>query len=227
MSAPRFDVSNVLKRIEALLQSARRIGQSAQAIGNWAQVLGASGAPNNAPHTQTSAAATNVVALSVVPKSTGLFLVGCKASYSDGTTGGQITHSLFSKQGTTAAGALAGTGFLSQVKTGVFAPTAKGGILNADAAGGGGITFEGSATFSVFQSSDAQGTLTGLLTVNGTGTQNFEFFGVADAVGAGSATKTPFTLGLAACIALAVSSTAAHVITYDTVTLFAAELPFG
>lgn len=193
---------------------------------NWASVMGVSGATLGTIHSQTSASSTGVLAMVLNPQSSGVFDVGVRLTYSDGTTAGSITHSLVTKQGG-AGNVLAGTGFLAQVKTSTFPGSGtSGGILNADASGGAGITFGGSGigTFTIVQANDVQATLTGLLTANGIGTQGFAWRGLIDATGDSSGTKTPFTIGLPCCVGVALTSTAAHVITYDSIEMFATEL---
>lgn len=193
---------------------------------NWASVIGVSGATLASPHTQTGDTNTGVIALSLTPQGSGIFYVSCKLAFSDGTTAGAITHSLVTLQGA-AGNLLAGTGFLSQIKQSQFPGTATGGILNADAAGGNGITFAGaSMSTGKVQSSDVAASLTGLLTANGAGGINeFTFSGLVDANGSNSATKLPFTVGLPMAIGVLLTNTAAHVITYGSAELFAWELP--
>lgn len=234
MSANRQDVTATIKRLEVLIARAGRAGAGGQlaSLGLYAAIQAVSGsAAQPPPSAQTGAVNTNVAAVMLFARSSGIFGVSVRASWSDGTTAGSVTHSLVSKQGAS-TGALAGTGAVGNGKIGSLQGSAtivnSIATLQANAAGGVGITFEGSGVITIAQHSDVAGTLTGLLTANGIGTQNFESgFMMCDATGSTSNVKTPFTIGKPACFALQLSSTAAHVITYDSVSFFAQEMPFA
>src|SRR5579872_140811 len=199
-------------------------------LGNWGSIVGLSGATVAAPANQTGPASTIVLGLCLMPLNTGIFLVSMKASYSDGTTAGALIARLITKQGAGTgqiAGGIGAAKFGSNAAglgAGVSATFvgSNGQVLNADAAGGGGLTFEGSALAAtgVTQSEDKQATLTGLLTANGTGVNNFQFQGPCDALGPTGLAKTPFTLGRPVFFGLQINDTAAHVVTFDSVSLF-------
>jgi hypothetical protein len=199
-------------------------------LSNWASIVAVSTQAVNVPHTQTSASATCVACISLTAFFTGLFEYSCRASFSDGTTGGVLISTLLTSQG---AGAGLVSGGVAAAKFGAGAAsialsqgaTANGQILNVDAAGGAGLRFEGLAFGGVAQHTDTTASLTGLLTPQGAGVDSFSFYGMADAQGALSLTKTPFTLGKPVAFALIVSATAAHVITYNSLNMFVRELP--
>ncbi len=200
-------------------------------LGNWGEINAVIGGALT-PHTQTSMALTNVAGLSLVAGFTGLFECHVRMAFSDGTTAGSVTSNFVAKQGAgtgAIAGGLAAAKFGGNAASVAVASgaTANGMILNVDAAGGGGLTFEGaSANAAAAVASDQVGTLTGLLTANGTGQQLFAFDGVADAAPS-SAVKTPFTLGKPVYFAIVMSSTAAHVVTIGSLNIFVRELPIA
>jgi hypothetical protein len=197
---------------------------------NWVQISSGIGATVPSPHTQTGMAATQVAAISMGAFFTGLFEVSVRASFSDGTTAGTVTTSLTAKQGAGAglvAGGVASAKFGGGAASiaavcGMAAP--QGQVLNVDAAGGGGLTFEGSALSNLSYHTDIVATLTGLLTAQANSTLNFEFFGICDALGVGGLAKTPFPLGKPVCFFLTASNTAAHVITYNSLNFLVREL---
>jgi hypothetical protein len=198
-------------------------------LSNWGEINAVAGGALT-PHTQTGPTLTSLAMLSLVAGFTGLFEMFAKVSFSDGTTAGATTLNIVAKQG---AGAGAITGGLAAAKFGSGAQSvaasaganANGMILNVDAAGGFGLQFEGgNVTAATAVSSDAVGSLTGLLTANGVANSSSHFLGVADAAPS-SAVKTPFTLGKPVAFSIMVSATAAHVITIASLNLFVRELP--
>lgn len=202
------------------------------ALGNWVQVIG-SAAGAGVPHTQSGPPVTTaVMAVTLMPQTTGIFFVSTRLSWSCNTTALSVTHALVARQG-------ASTGVLSvgqtSTKIGQYAAngqatatgntfTASGTILAVDAVGGAGITFEGAnLSAGTSQHVDVVATLTGLLTANGLGTNNFEFTGYIDAGGPNVSTKTPFNNRQPVCFAVLLTVSAAAVLSYDSVYLFAQE----
>lgn len=198
-------------------------------LGNWGEINAVVGGALT-PTAQTSSALTNIAGLSLVSGFTGLFEVYARLNFADGTTAGATVLRVIAKQGATTgaiAGGLAAAKFGGAAASVAVASgaTANGMILNADAAGGGGLTFEGaSANAAAAIASDTIPSLTGLLSAQGSGASAFAFAGVADAAPS-SAVKTPFTLGKPVYFAFVLSSTAAHVITFSSLNLFVRELP--
>jgi hypothetical protein len=223
MSENRQDFTSQVKRIENLeaRAAARSAQQSAEAL--WQAIQAVSGQTQAPPHSQTAPAVTLVAALVLWPRVSGLFEMSLRTSWSDGTTADSVTLSLYTKQGAgtgvLAGGTATGKGSVAQG----YGPGA-GMILNFDATGAGGLTFEGSSAVTIIQHADAAATLTGLLTANGLGTQNFETgLMLADASGPTNSTRTPFTIGKPALFALGVSAT--HVISFESLSFWARELP--
>ena len=202
------------------------------ALGNWVQVIG-SGAGAGVPHTQ-SASPTNtaVMAVTLMPQTTGIFFVSTRLSWSLNTTGLSVTHALVARQGTSQGNLSVGQ---TSTKIGQYAAagqltatgntfTASGTILAVDATGGAGITFEGAnLSAGTTQHVDVVATLTGLLTANGLGTNNFEFSGYVDAGGPNVSTKSPFNFRQPVCFAVLLTVSGAAVLSYDSTMLFAQE----
>lgn len=209
------------------------------AMGNWGSIVGLAGAASQGPPAnQTGPTNTTVAAFVLMPLNSGIFFCAAKMSYSDGTTAGALTARLRTKTGANtgqiAGGAAAGKfgGFAGGAGAGGLATYvgANGQVLNVDGAGGGGLTLEGTAITAggaVTQSQDRQATLTGLLTANGQGVNNFEFIGMVDLTGPTAAAKTAFGRNIPVSFSLDVSDTAAHVVSFDSISLFAMELPVG
>jgi hypothetical protein len=198
-------------------------------LSNWAEINAVAGGALT-PHTQTGPTLTSIAMLSLVAGFTGLFEYFVRVGFSDGTTAGTSVINVVAKQGA-ATGAVSGGIAAAKFGSGAASvalaggATANGQILNVDAAGGFGLQFEGAnVTAATAVGSDSVGSLTGLLTANGTGTQNSQFVGVADAAPS-SVVKTPFTLGKPVAFSLLVSGTAAHVITIGSLNMFVRELP--
>lgn len=205
----------------------------AAALGNWVSIVGVAGATVIPPNNQTTPASTVVAGIAFMPTQSGILDVRCKASYSGNTTASLITHKVITKQGAT-SGAVTGGTAAAKISTGAPGlnagiPTflgSAGQVLNVDAAGGAGLQFEGAnlAATGITQSQDRVGTLTGLLTANGQGTNNFEFVGMCDNNGPGSLVKLPFTNLLPLFVGLQLTATLG-VIAYDSLSLFITEMP--
>jgi hypothetical protein len=205
------------------------------ALGNWAQVQCVVGSVPGLPSVQTGPNDTGVLGIVMVPQQSGIFFVSVRAAWSDGTTAGVITHRLRTKQGATngALLAVAPATITNGAKFGILATNAnaRGIVTQTDAAGGPGFSFEGGSLVASTQVQhiDITASLTGLLTAQAAGGAGgaFAWSGYADANGASSLTKLPFTLGLPCIFHMTVSATAAHVITYQTASLFVQEVPLG
>jgi hypothetical protein len=210
-------------------------------LSNWALLNGATGGTSLPPHSQTAPLGTCIAAIVLVPFFTGVFEVSYNISFSDNTTAGLLQTFLSTKVGA-GAGALAGgnsqvrlgTGAASVAGVSTPAATANGMVLNVDAAGGSGITFEGLAVGNGAagvqnQMQDQSSSLTGLLTANSQGSNRSTGFTVVDSTGLSSNVKTPFLIGQSTthpvCFSLSQQSTAAHVISYQAFHLFVREIP--
>jgi len=227
MSVNRQDFTSEAKKIENLLARANaRAGTlSAGALWQGLQAFTHSAGYQGAPADQTGPASTVVAAMVLWPRVSGLFEVSMRVSWADNTTADLVTHSLYSKQGA-GAGALAGGNAEGKSSVAVGAGAGESMVLNVDATGGPGLTFEGSSAFTILQHQDAAATLTGLLSGNNGSTQHFSTGAMlCDAAGSTSNTRTPFTLGLPCCFALVASAT--HLVHYNSGSLsfWARELP--
>lgn len=201
------------------------------ALGNWAQVYVVSPTIT----AQVNPSSTCVLAVTLMPQTTGVFFVAARLSFSNGTTAITTTHSLVTKQGAS-TGVIAGgssatklgqyTGGAGQLtSTNNTYAGAAGQILNVNAAGGNGLTFEGAALSagSVVQHTDAVASLTGLLTANAIASSPpFSFLGYVDLVGPNSNTKTPFPARQPVCFAVLVTA-GGSTVTYDSASLFVQE----
>lgn len=219
---------SLVQRIDALeaqAQIALAEGQLAQAAaiasGNWVSITATAGAAQDVPHSQSALAAHGVAALCLVAKVSGIFMVGIRASFSDDTNAQLVTHQLVTKQAA-APGVLAG-GLLE----GVLGSGASGGSGIVNNVDGSSLTFNGGSVVAgtTQQGSEQVGTLTGLLTPNGTGCQNFGFSGIVNANGITSNVKLPFTKGNAVLFSLLLAS--GGVVTYDSLQFWAIEMPVG
>lgn len=221
-------LGNRFKRIEALLARAQARAAALDAGGLWQAIQGrnSGAAAQKAPNTQTTPNGTIVAAMSLFPRVSGLFEVSVCVHFSCSVTGQVVTHDLFSKQGAT-TGVLAGGAATGKSSADEGAGASSSMILNVDAAGGGGLTFEGSSAFTLVQNDQSAATLTNLLTGQGIGTMEYTSGAMlVDATGPTSETLTPFTIGLPMCLALGVTSVVgANVITYQSITFWARELP--
>jgi hypothetical protein len=212
-------------------------GTSAAIVGlsNWGAITATTGAVVLPPNLQTGPGnvqpQTVVAGMVLIPRASGLFVASVRASFSDGTTGGSLQHNFITKAGVGAgvlAGGAAAGKFGARALSPVGALVSAAMVLNVDAAGAFGLSFEGAnpQTASISQHIDVAATLTGLLTANGIGTMNFECGQLlCDAVGPTSLVKTPFALGVPIFFGLTVKDTAAHVVTYDSFEMFVQELP--
>lgn len=201
------------------------------ALGNWAQILAV--APTIITAQTGPPTNTAVLAVALMPQTSGIFFVSARLSWSNNTTAISVTHALVTKQGA-AGGAITGggtagkfgqySGGANQLTSTGSTFTANAQFLNVNAAGGNGLLFEGAALSagSVVQHSDVAATLTGLLTANAIGSSPpFSFAGYIDA--GGIATKTPFTVRQPACFAVLLTASGASTVTYDSASLFVQE----
>lgn len=220
-----------LARLESLeaqmgLMTALR-GDMIGSLGNWVSYFARTGAGGsmNLPNTQSAASNTCFAALTLRAQTSGMFLVWATYNWADSTTGDSITARLAVTDAT--PGVLAGTNFQANGFTGANALGAQSGVLSADAAGGAGITIDGTGFGAIgnsaFVASYTSGSLTGLLTANGNGTFTYSFVGI---VGKNNASpKAPVTIGHRFGAGLVLSAT--NTITIASISFGAVELPVG
>jgi hypothetical protein len=204
---PSTEFAN-LEDIVGLQQKAVSLNAS---LGSWAQAV------NVTPAAQTAPTALNVAVLQMRVRVTGIFLVACEFGWSDNTTADSVTLGISSYQGPTPTVITGGTsaGFTSNVVSNGLS------LFLYSNVNGTGITIGGAPALTV-QDSKTSGTLTGLLTANGSSSQNYSFVGICSST---VATKTPFTVGNQAGFVLV--ATAAHQITFTSMSMFVIEMPFG
>lgn len=189
------------------------------ALGNWFTLITEGGATVPTPHDQTTnPTLTFVGTIVLVPQQSGIFLVSFGAQATDSLDTDTMSFALITNQGTTAGGILAGGAAAG--KAGTNATGAHGMILNVDAAGGNGITFEGAAQGGGKLQYSAN--IATAAAVN----EAASWSGIIDAVAATSATKTPFTIGKAAAIGVQLTA-GAGTVSFSRFTLSAYEMPFG
>jgi hypothetical protein len=204
----KHDVGNGLHHVAA----------SANATGNWVGIGAAS-----TPAAQTAPSTTVVAALLIVPKWSGVFRVSVHVPWSDSTTADLVTLAIVSAQAAT--GALAGG--TARAVFGQNADAACQGMnLEADAAGGAGITFNGAPIAQLSQWAIQTPTLTGFLTAQASGGGAvFPFSGLIRATA--NSTKTPFTKLNHVAVGLQVSSRDARVITFGQLNFSIEEIPLS
>ncbi len=201
---------------------------------------------NVTPNLQTNPATTCILAGVLYVRESGIFRVTARLPFSGGTTAKTIAHTFTTKQfpGPNSAHpvtqptvGLAGTGELAAGFLGsdVGIPflnanqvvPAQAAVLNADAAGGIGLNFNGAAIDPsgggfVTQSTETTATLTGLLTAQASGVNAFDIDAVIHA--AGNAAKSPFEMGGIVVFGIVVTS-AADVVTYGGCSFNVQEMP--
>lgn len=195
---------------------------SLNALGNWVstQITGSPGA-------QTTPNATAIAALKLVAQQSGIFLVGVALAYSRNAADvtQSVIHQLVSKQ-TSGAGLFSGG--VPAFTRGVGGLPGVGHVLQADAAGGAGILLDGASygagsTVCHFRQDVAQADN---LTAAGLGGMYFGYTGILNANGLVlPSVKTPFTIGNSVTWAILAGSS--NLLTYESLSFWAVELPFG
>lgn len=170
--------------------------------GNWGQMASTA--------VGTMATPTNFffAAMVLKPRMTGLFRVDIDVSFSTDTTAQPITMVFLTD--TSASGTLASANKAAHGTSGIGAFGTNGfDGETIDTNAGATLTYNGAgfSTAPATQKSAVTGSLTGLLTTNGSGTFSFEFNGIVGNAAPTGATKTPFTLGNT--VAFALKATAA------------------
>jgi hypothetical protein len=192
--------------------------------GNWIQGV------STATGTQAAGAGIFVAGALLKARTSGIFRLDVDVSYSNNTTADPVTVSLISD--TAAAGAGAILSSANKVAHGVAGFGAFGTAAqvadweSVDTNAGAKLQFNAAdwSTAPVTQKSDVNGTLTGLLTTNGSGTMKFSFHGLVYNAAPTGTTKTPFTIGNACAFGLKFAA-AAGTITFGSVAMSIQEMP--
>ncbi len=186
--------------------------------GNWVQGVSTAVGTMAAPSGYFFASALLKSRLS------GIFEVHLDVAWSCGTTADTVTMALVTD--TSAAGVLASANKIAHGIAGLGTFGTNGADWESiDTNAGAVLTYNGAAfnTSAVTQASEINGTLTGLLTAQGSGQQKFGFHGVVYNAAPTGTTKTAFTVGNT--VAFGVKVTATNTITVPSIRLTVKELP--
>ena len=192
----------------------------ANAPGNWAHI-----ARNLIVNTQTGPVSTCIAALLLVPRWSGIFRYNVCVGWSDSVTADVVTLSVLTAQAFSPAALAGGTAAAAFGQNSDAA--SQGLILQADAVGGAGITFNGAglnlAPGVIVQWLQQSATLTGLLTAQAPGTNSFYPSGMLR--NSVNTVKAPFTVNPTNRVAIGIMATGTNVLAFNRITFYAEELP--
>lgn len=204
------------------------IGPLQAALGNWVTFTGVSGDTQTTPHSQSGVVTVAIAAIVLKPQVSGLFYVSLRCAFStNGVEGDVIDHQFLTTQ-TAGPGVLSGT---NQGFHGALAIGASGSVQATDAAGGTGLTIDGTPLITSgaslhLQHKQETASLAGQQTSAAASTLSFGFTGIVGLEGVDSNVKTPFVLGLPVTFFVDLNE-AGNTISYQSFEMSAIELPFA
>lgn len=187
------------------------------AIGNY-WTFSSAGTGAAAQTIAAGPAAVNVAAILVTPRVTGLWEVDLDVGWSSNTNGHPVTWSLLQQQATVKGNTWAIGGTPAIVGFGGNTATGGNGVVNS-ASAPMAVTIVGGST-NLTANTEIIGTLTGLLTANGSSS---DYYGVHSILGAAAAGP----LGKQVAFIVQVNATAGDIITIPEIMFTVREVPFA